>query len=344
MSFFVSISWLRFTVPASTIDEILSIIGGEWMKAKKGFQGYTEAWFSTGPCGGLGRIGAKPSWNKEEVHVDLSQEWIAEFPYEKFQRISEFVLRKHGHFGRVDVAFDDREGVIDIPTLHESVKKGQCVSRFKQFRLISGGDMDSGADTGQTLALGSRQSDSYLRIYDKAAQQRASGVEVEGKWVRYEMEWKSDRAHAVAGCLAAVSEEKFQQFVIGVFRSTVDFRDCVHADEDKERCYAPVLSWWKQLTDGFEKAKLVIEGSKKKIEDVKAWIVSAVAPSLAIVCAHPEAGEKWLVNEIIHGVERWRQKHRALFEDQGTARQGRSRLSRWRPVEGFSAALALSVS
>jgi len=344
MSFFVSISWLRFTVPSSTVEEILSVIGGDWMKAKKGFQGYSEAWMSTGSGGGLGRIGAKPSWNKEEVHVDLSQEWIADFPYTKFQQISEFVLRKSGHFGRVDVAFDDRQGVIDIPALHEAVKKGQCVSRFKQFRLISSGDMDSGADTGQTLALGSRQSDSYLRIYDKAAQQRASGVEVEGKWVRYEMEWKSDRAHAVAGCLAAVIEEKFQEFVIGVFRSTVDFRDCLREDEDKERCYASVLPWWRELTEGFAKAKLVIEGTKKKIADLKEWISSAVAPTLAIVCAHPEAGERWLVNEIIHGVERWRQKHLAMFEGAVAHRRAHARLSRWRPREGFSAALASSVT
>jgi hypothetical protein len=342
MSWLISVAWLRFTVPSSSVSEVITLIGGDWMKDKKGFQGYTEAWLSRGAFGGLGRIGAKASWNPQEVHVDLSQELISDWTFEKFKEIATFVNLNKGHFGRIDVAFDDREGVVDIPTLHEAVLNGQCVARFKKFRLIAGGDIDSGADEGQTLALGSRQSDSYLRIYDKAAEQRAKGHEVEGKWIRYEMEWKDERAHAVACCLAIVEKDAFQAFVVGAFRSTVDFRDCDREDDSYQRCYAPVLPWWQQLTAGMEKARLVIQKSQKTIEDVKKWAVSALTPTLGILCAHPEAGEKWLVNEIVHGVQRWRDKHRALFEGTAELRRAQAKLRKWNPADGFSVALAVS--
>jgi hypothetical protein len=259
MGWLISMGWVRFTVPSSTVDDIIGLIGGDWMRDKKGFEGYMEGWVSRGPFGGLGRIGTKASWNPHEVHVSLSQELISDWPFEKYQEVSKFVNLNKGHFGRIDVAFDDREGVVDIPTLHQAVLKGQCVSRFRKFRLITGGDIDSGADEGQTLALGSRQSDSYLRIYDKTAEQRAKGHEVEGQWVRYEMEWKDQRAHAVGCCLAVVTKEEFQKFVVGAFRSTVDFRDCDREDDSYQRCYAPVLPWWETLWGGMGKARLVIE-------------------------------------------------------------------------------------
>ena len=70
-----------------------------------------------------------------------------------------------------DLALDDRLGVIDVDGVYEAVAKGHCVSHFRQCRIIGGLDVHSGADRGKTLALGSRQSESYLRIYDKAAEQ-----------------------------------------------------------------------------------------------------------------------------------------------------------------------------
>jgi len=51
------IGWFRFTVPDATVDELIALIGGEWIKDQKGFQGYTQAWLSRGHTGGLGRIG-----------------------------------------------------------------------------------------------------------------------------------------------------------------------------------------------------------------------------------------------------------------------------------------------
>jgi hypothetical protein len=46
--------------------------------------------------------------------VDLSQELISDWTYQKFQAVATWVFEKHGHFGRIDVALDDRNGVIDV--------------------------------------------------------------------------------------------------------------------------------------------------------------------------------------------------------------------------------------
>ena len=55
-----SLGWLRFTVPDSTAQEVMSRLGGDWIKDKKGFLWYTHGWLSRGGLGGLGRIGTGP--------------------------------------------------------------------------------------------------------------------------------------------------------------------------------------------------------------------------------------------------------------------------------------------
>jgi len=173
------LGWLRFTVPDSTADEVIARVGGEWIKDKKGFLGYRQGWLSRGNSGGLGRIGTGASWAPREVHVDLSQELISDWTYQKFHDVATWVFEQKGHFGRIDVALDDRNGVIDVDRIYASVRAGNCVSHFRQSRLISGLDVGTGLDTGQTLCMGSRQSDTYLRIYDKAAEQRSKEKVVE---------------------------------------------------------------------------------------------------------------------------------------------------------------------
>lgn len=340
-SWTLSISWLRFTVPQGIVDEIIRLIGGDWIQDQKGFLGYAQGWLCRGPAGGLGRIGTGAKRAPREVHVDLSQELISDWSYEKFQQITQWVLAKQGHFGRIDVALDDRSGIIDVDHLYDAVVKGQCVSHFRQSRLIAGLDMGSGSDMGKTLCLGSRQSDSYLRIYDKAAEQRAKERPVDGAWVRWEMEWKAERAHAVGLAISTLDQEAFQRYIVGVFRTAVDFRDCTREDDPKDRYYAPLLPWWKVLTDGMVRAKLAIAHSVKTIEDVKRWAAKSLSPMLGLLCAHPEAGERWLVKTIVDGVDRWRSKHVALLQA-GHQLATVKRTMRWRkPSEGFSGASAM---
>lgn len=338
------IGWLRFTVPFALVEEIKTLISGDWIQDQKGFQGYRETWICRGHAGGLGRIATGAKRAPHEVHVDLSQELISEWDFAKHQQVMQWVMDHGGHVGRIDVALDDRSGVIDVARIYDAVVNGHCVSHFRKSQLIEGFDMATGSDTGKTVNMGSRQSDTYLRIYDKAAEQRAKDKPVDGPWVRWEMEWKNERAQAVGLALSSLHQEAFQKYIVGVFRTAVDFRHCTREDDPKDRYHAPLLSWWKVLTDGMERAKLQIVKSVKQIEDVKQWAAKSLSPMLGLLCAHPEAGERWLVKTIVEGVERWRPKHLALLQHGQDLKQTKRKLRWWNPRDGFSAAYATSVS
>ena len=93
-----------------------------------------------------------------------------------------------------------------------------------------------------------------------------------------------------------------------------------------------------------QRAKLEIVKSVQKIEDVKRWAEKSLAPMLGLLCAHPEAGEKWLVGIIVEGVERWGGKQLGLLASGQEARRVRNRMRAWDPRNGFSAGSVEPVS
>src|SRR4051794_7454036 len=130
------IGWLRFTVPTSTVEILKTLLGGDWLRDEKGYEGYREVWICRGNDSGFGRIATGAKRAPKEVHVDLSQELISHWTFEKFHEVAHWVHEQQGHFGRIDVAFDDRLGVIDVDGVYEAVAKGHCVSHFRQSHLI----------------------------------------------------------------------------------------------------------------------------------------------------------------------------------------------------------------
>ncbi len=102
------------------------------------------------------------------------------------------------------------------------------------------------------------------------------------------------------------------EFVIGVLRSYVDFRDTTREEPDDDRYRSPLLGWWKDLTESFQKGRLVVEKDAQSIPKVKRWVKQSVAPMLAVICAHHSDGQAWLEKEIVSAVRRWKPKHRAL--------------------------------
>ncbi len=71
-AFTLSIDWLAFTVLASTPQEAMRVLGGDWSKAKGGFRGYPLSWIKSGGGHGVGKLGTNAPRRPNEIHVDLS--------------------------------------------------------------------------------------------------------------------------------------------------------------------------------------------------------------------------------------------------------------------------------
>lgn len=80
-------------------------------------------------------------------------------------------LTSDGAMKRLDLAINDRVGVLDIPMLIEKYQRGECISYFRKQKRYDGTDKngdDMLESTGNTMYIGSTQSELYFCIYEKA--------------------------------------------------------------------------------------------------------------------------------------------------------------------------------
>jgi len=315
--FTLTIDWLGFTLPTASARETMEVLGGDWTKTKGGFRGYRFVWITTSTGRGIGKLGTGVDRNPAEVHVDLSGGLVAQWPPEKVRAILQWVLEKHGHLTRLDCALDDRVTSVSLMTIKDAIAAGQCVTRAKCWQKTWSGLIHEGTATGETVYLGSRKSQTLLRIYDKRLQMQAQErLDWQDYGIRWELELKQDRAQLCGHALASIDDTHWLEFIVGVLRSHVDFRDTQRDEDEEYRYRAPLLDWWTTLTDGFRKSRLVMEKAPQTLAEVKGWLYQSVGPLLAVVLEQP-GGLDWMQRIAKAGKKRWKTKHHRLLEQSG---------------------------
>jgi phage replication initiation protein len=315
-----SIDWLAFTVPSITVEEVSAAIGGEWLKLETGFRGYPVCWLLNTGRHGTGKLGTGAPRNPKEVHVDLSAGIVSTWEEAKVHTVLHWIFTQQGHVTRMDVALDDRRPLISVEHVRQAVQAGHAVTRCQRFQVIQTTSNRDGSSHGDTLYFGSRQSQTMLRVYDKrlelAQKQRPEANEY---GVRWELEFKDERAQACGKALINLPPADWREFLVGLLRAYVDFRDTTREAEPYEKYRAPLLAWWTELTEGFVKARLVVQNDGTSLDDMCHWLGNYVSASLAV--AYCQRGEPWLRELIYTGSKKWKAKHFALLNE---GRQGKT--------------------
>lgn len=151
--------------------------------------------------------------------------------------------------------------------------------------------------TGVTLQLGSRESETICRFYDKYAEQKQKGKELpEGctAWTRCEFEYKGSNAMSVLNAYIDNDDQAFSEYMCGSALNYVRFID--RTSENVSRC--PCKRWWKEFLNGATKCIRFehLKPARSAAEKFKRWYRSAVLPSLyTFISEHGfEAYEEWL--------------------------------------------------
>ncbi len=320
--FTLTIDWLAFTLPEASAPDVMSHIGGEWTRGKAGFRGYPLSWILTDPSRGVGLLGTGAPRRPREVHVDLSAGIVSSWERSKVRAILQWIVHQQGHVTRLDCALDDRQSLVPLTVVTAAAEAGQCITRADRVQVIHSFSLHKGTTLGDTIYFGSPQSQTLLRVYDKRLELLAKKQSHSDEYgIRWELEFKQDRAHLCAKFLVNLDEQDWKESVVGLLRSYVDFRDTTRDAEDEERARASRLPWYEALTNGFTAARLTRTQAEPDEEKVKGWITRSVAPMLAALCALPN-GQAWVDSAIVEGVDRWRDRHRQLVK-QGARKRKR---------------------
>lgn len=153
-----------------------------------------------------------------------------------------------GHFTRLDLTIDARDSGLDINRLYQMARKGLMTCKARKVTRLQ-------SNTGTTLYVGSRSSERFMRIYDKAGEQ---GIE-DTDWKRIELEASGQKA-AWIGQYLAVSETAS---IPALIKDFIDF---------------PSSRAWQGIFGGVVAQRTE---SDKKVSDTVAWLLDTVAPTLA---------------------------------------------------------------
>ena len=174
-----------------------------------------------------------------------------------------------GKMKRLDLAVNDRAGILDIPMLKAKYKAGGCISFFRKQKDYSGTDKcgnDIPQNTGETLYLGSTSSELYMCAYQKNYEQYVkNGTEIEDTEIknRFEIRMKNERAYyAVVDLLTYRDAERTTFSIINHYVRFVDREDDNVIDE--------------YIDDGWSGTNFERPSFQRMIEDIETGKINCV--------------------------------------------------------------------
>lgn len=138
------------------------------------------------------------------------------------------------HLTRLDIAFDDMSGVFNIDMVCDEVREEHFVSRTSTYQSIY-------SNAGNAVYFGSKKSNVFIRIYDKASERGYDGKQFH--WVRCELQLKDVNAK---GFVDKLSNQDLRDLYLGVLKNYISFR-IPTGDSNKRRW--PEAEWWSKFLD-----------------------------------------------------------------------------------------------
>ena len=139
------------------------------------------------------------------------------------------------HLTRLDVAFDDMTGVLDINHLCDETRLGNYTSLLQKYESIY-------SNAGNTVYFGSKMSKTLIRIYDKAMQRGYDNKEVH--WIRCELQLKDVNA---LGFVKKIKDTPIPDVYRGVMRKYLQYR--IPSDTDTNKARWDICEWWNRFLD-----------------------------------------------------------------------------------------------
>jgi hypothetical protein len=215
-----------------------------------------------------------------------------------------FVFKWGMRATRLDIAVDDFDKRISFDTVVESLTN-RNYARFERFRIV---EDFNGKVLGKTIYLGSRNSDKFVRFYDKS-------VESDGEIDSYRWELQSRGKHSEEILKTMLSLERpmdsdaCARYLGSLVVGAVDFVDRESGDRLQRQVR---LDWWQQFVDLVGNA-VRVSLPKKETLLIKtvAWFYRQVCTSMAMFreVLGPRAFGEWFRSFVETGQGRFEVQH-----------------------------------
>jgi len=292
------IDWLEWTVFDRDWAAVqATLYPGEWVERPVGAMGYLRSWAARDA---VAFTDGQPGMG---IHVRMSGRAVAELANDAADGADPVdwwaeTQAAASHLTRLDVAWDDiaadGPGLLDIGRMRRELEADHAVMRARTWRPMVEYQRRAGGQevVGETLYIGRRGGSTFIRVYDKRAEQLAKLARDDPKraalpahWIRVEMELR----HEAADAMLAVLREEGWAGAAEVLRGHLDFRV---PTADKTRTRWPVADWWQAFTGAAATASLGLTRHVSSARRSIAWVEDQVAATVALLV--DAGGGVWL--------------------------------------------------
>lgn len=232
--------WLSFTSKTHTPEQLIEALGLShcpWTQMN-GARGYMDRLY-------FGSISIHYNGREDMgVWCEMSGQGCRNFEDlstlpDKWKDVFSFIHGNCLHITRLDVAFDDHTGVLDIDTIAKDTEEQRFVSRMKFWQTTR-------SSQGVSVMIGSPQSKVRVRIYDKAAER---GFDDGRHWVRIELQLRDGRAEEFSKIPMVIGEA-----FAGVLLNYLRFVEPDETDSNKSRWQ--MTEYWARLVGDIGRIKI----------------------------------------------------------------------------------------
>lgn len=263
----------------------------EWVEQKGGVNGYRREkrcgslrFFYEGGVPGMGvhllltgqgcreveaRMAAPALPDERQSCPKVGPPLASDTPFD-WQGWATYLVGRGVHCTRLDLALDDRRGILNLTTIAETIARGD-LTRESIGDPAYHGTITPGGMRLETIYLGNARSETRVCIYDKAVEQGE-----EGHWLRVEVRWRRERAQGALALFACGGVAP----LLGVLRRAVAFRERTN-DTNKSRW--PIAKWWRELLGAVNPISLSVAPRMRTLADTYLWLRDYIAPSLALM-------------------------------------------------------------
>lgn len=271
----ILIDWFSFSSRLDDLNSFLYLIGMQdcHFELLPGVCGYSERYYFGGisiHVAGYGSTIFKGAATQRVVSgawLEMSGEGCRTFETYgngDWQMLLDYVVKNSDHItvNRLDLAYDDFLGYLDIDRIAADTRAHNYVSKFRSYPQIieSVGESESAL----TVTHGRMGSDVFIRIYDKRLEQNAQ--DFTDHWVRSEIMLRHDRAASAIDLLTDQYDYKDGIRYMISPKKEIDemyflimnnyLRFIVPSGTDSNRWRAPLADHWEKFCNSVTKFRI----------------------------------------------------------------------------------------
>ncbi|MBE4728102.1 replication initiation factor domain-containing protein [Leuconostoc suionicum] len=188
-----------------------------------------------------------------------------------------------GHLTRLDIAINDKWGLLNMNDLVKAVQEKRFWSKSKSYAV------HGNVDDGWTVNFG--KSPFVIRAYDKHKEQASKGFDTDVQ-NRVELELHQDKAeYVIDEWLNHDNNKKLTEITFDILYTYLWFTDkpieekLLRADKVRDTIEYSVepMPAWSLLTALGHKMKFIRQPKEQSIERIEKWVLESVVPSLAVL-------------------------------------------------------------